>query len=125
MGWSIPCWRSESASAAISAASKCRRGWNGFGSIWSTARYASSLWSNEPGSKPPSSRPSRASRPRPSRRLFTVDDLHNKFRVRPGPPRPGGIFQHAQPVARRLADVHVARDHGVEDGVVEVAAHLV
>src|SRR5947199_9914350 len=126
-GWSIPCWRSESASAAISAGSKCRRGWNGFGSIWSTGTWTRSARSSEPpGSNPPSSRPRRASRPRPRRRLlFTVDYLHDEFGIGPGPPGPGRVIEDALAVAGRLADVDVARDRRAENRLVEVPAHPV
>src|SRR3982750_1850719 len=117
----MPCWRSESARAAISPGSKLRRGWEGFGSIWATGTCNSSAISSEPGSKPPSSVPSSAARPRPSRLLFTVDDLHDQFGVGPRPAGPGGVVQDALPVAGRLADVHVARDRRAEDRVGEVA----
>src|SRR6516165_9728218 len=80
--------------------------------------------SSEEGSYPPSSRPRSASSPRPRRRLFTFDDLHDEFGVGPGASGPGCVIEDALAVAGRLADVDVARDHGAEDGVVEVAAHL-
>ena len=76
------------------------------------------------GSNPPSSRPSRASRPRPRRRLFTVDDLHDEFRIGPGSPGPGGVFQHTHSVAGRLADRDVAGNDRVEDGLGEIPADL-
>src|SRR5438128_6879809 len=120
----MPCCRSESDREAISSGSNCRRGWNGFGSIWSTGMWSSSAISSEPGSKPPSSVPSNAARPRPRRLLFTVDDLHDEFGVGPGAPGPRGVVQHALAVARRLADVDVARDHGPEDRVGEEAPDL-
>src|SRR3954467_7956688 len=121
----MPCWRSESARAAISPGSKCRRGWKGFGAIWSTGTCNSSAISSEPGSNPPSSVPSRAARPRPSRLLFTVDDLHDQFGIGPRPAGPRGVLQDALPVAGRLADVDVARDQGAEDRVVEEPPDLV
>src|SRR4051812_17068303 len=123
----MPCCRSESAKAAISAASNWRRGWNGLASIWSTGMYNRSEGSNEPGSYPPSSRPSRASRPRPSRRLglFTVDHLQDQFGIGPRAPRPGTIVEHALAVARGLADADVAGDHGPEDRLREIAPYFI
>src|SRR5581483_6075460 len=122
----IPCCRSESARAAISAASNWRLGWNGFGSIWSTAMWSRSPVSSELGSKPPSSRPSSASSPRPSRRLvlFTIDDLHRELRVSPGAPCPGCVVEHTHTVARCFTNMNISRNHGVEDGAVEVFADL-
>src|SRR5262249_37830515 len=79
----------------------------------------------EEGSYPPSSRPRSASSPRPRRRLFTFDDLQDEFGVGPGSPRPGGVIEDALAVARRFADVDVARDHGAEYCIVEKPAHLV
>src|ERR1044071_8002481 len=100
----MPCWRRESARAVIAAGSNWRRGWNGLASIWSTGMWISSAASRELGSKPPSSVPSRDARPRPRRRLFTVDDLHDEFRISPRPAGSWGIIEDALAVAGRLAD---------------------
>src|SRR5947209_2878746 len=126
IGWSMPCWRSESASDAMSAGSNWRRGWNGLGSTWSTETWISSAPSYDPGSNPPSSRPSRASSPRPRRRPFTltVDDLHDEFRIGPGASCPGCVIHHAAAVAGGLADRDVPRDDRVEYGLGEILADL-
>src|SRR5208337_1682260 len=86
--------------------------------------WSSSQPSSEPGSNPPSSRPSRASKPRPKRRLFTVDDLHDEFRIGPGTASPGGVIQHAQPVAGCLADADIAGNQCFEDRLIEILSDL-
>src|SRR5271157_5720725 len=86
--------------------------------------WSSSQPSSEPGSNPPSSRPSNASRPRPRRRLFTVDDLHDEFRVSPGAAGPGGVVEHAEPVAGRFADVDISGNQRFEDRLIEILSDL-
>src|SRR5579885_1399314 len=126
IGWIIPCWRSDSASDPISPGSNWRRGWNGLGSTWSTGTWISSAPSYDPGSNPPSSRPSRASSPRPRRRplTLTVDYLHDEFRISPGASGAGGVIHHAPAVAGGLADRDVPRDDRLEDGLGEIRADL-
>src|SRR3954451_15217127 len=86
--------------------------------------WSSSEASSEPGSYPPSSRPKSASSPRPRRRLFTVDDLHDQFRVGPCTPGPRGVVEHAEPVAGRLADPDVTRDQRLENRLIEILSDL-
>src|SRR6476661_5424811 len=85
---------------------------------------SSSAVSREPGSNPPSSRPKSASRPRPRRRLFTVDDLHDKFRIGPGAAGAGGVVKHALSVAGRLADAYVSGNQRFEDRLIEILSDL-
>ena len=69
--------------------------------------------------------PSSASRPRPRRRLFMVNDLHDKFGISPRASCSGGVVQNAQTVARRLTDRYIPRDQRLEDGFREVLTHFI
>ena len=114
-GWSMPCWRSESARAAISAGSKERRGWNGLGSISSTETWSSSAALDASvGSRPPEFAPQQGGKAASQAlRLFTVEDLHDEFGVGPGAPRDRGAYNPGR-ISPWLGDSlmwHVAWHH--------------
>src|SRR6266567_4928800 len=67
----------------------------------------------------------RASRPRPSPyRLATRHRLARKLGIRTCAARPRVVQRDGQSVARSLGEAHAARDDGVEDGPIHMAAHL-
>src|SRR4051794_40419572 len=123
IGCTTPRSASEAASPCSASSSKRLRGWAGFGLTSSTGSSRSSGG----GAAAPSAGLDTlriAARPRPIPRSATAGDLLGEFEVgvRPGAVRV--VVDDRAPEARRLADAHVAWDHGVEDERGEVLAHL-
>src|SRR5439155_24499433 len=122
-GWPTPRSASEPARPCSASSSKRLRGCAGFGLIRSTGSSRSSGAGSAPASAGLDTLRI-AARPRPIPRSATAGDLLGEFEVGVGPGAVRVVVDDGAPEARRLADAHVARDHGVEDELREVLAHL-
>src|SRR5256886_7571573 len=117
-GWITPDALIDVTSSSRASELKDFLGWAGFASIWSTGisiRTSSAVGVAE----------RRAPRPRPSPRLFMLENLPREFEICDRPARSQIVQHHGLPVARGLREPHVARNHRVEDLAREITVHLI
>src|SRR5712692_1112121 len=108
----------ERASSSSATTSNVFRGWRGFGSIWSIGISISV-------SPAVGASPRRASRPRPSPRLFMPQDLLRQLEIRDGPAGPHIVEHHWTPMTGRLAQADIAWDDRLEDVPREISVNFV
>src|SRR5574340_1144549 len=132
IGCISPCARIESASSCNDSLSIWVRGWYLPG-----ASCATPIMRRSPcGGAALSSPPSKASSPRPSPLSLAMyvlpggeagapERFLGQFHICFRPPTQGVVGQHWQPVARRLGQTHIARNHRVVHLVAEMLLDLV
>src|SRR5512139_3235427 len=123
MGWMMPCTLMDAASSLSGSSLNTFRGWYSFGTILSSSiswmpRAFLSLSSREDRSG--MSAPS----PLPSACFCMAQHILGQIEIALGALRADIIEQHRLAVARRLAQGHVAVDHGLVDLAAEVFPDL-
>src|SRR3954469_2594731 len=114
--------RTDSERPRSASWSKDWRGWRGFGAIRSTGRRRSSGVASLPSGGIVGERIAARPRPIPRVVLATGGHLLGELEVRLGAGAMGIVVDDGDAVARRLAQAHVAGDHGVEHERREVRA---